>query len=167
VEHLILQGHKHIGISTIESGRPSIEEREEGWKAAHFKNNLNLNKDYVFLSETLTFQGGYEKAKEVLKKNKKITALFCVNDEMAAGVLKAAREIGRRVPEDLSVVGFDNITMSNYTDPSLTTISAAKEYMGKLAVTRVLEMIENKDTPARRQEVPVELIVRNSTAKPT
>ncbi len=167
VEHLIQLGHKQIGLLTINGGRPSIEEREEGWKAAHFKNNLPMNKDLVFQSENLTFQGGYEKAKEVLRKNKKITGLFCVNDEMAAGALRAAREVGRQVPQDLSVVGFDNITMSNYTDPPLTTVSAAKEYMGKLAVTRVLEMIENKDTPARRQEVPVELIIRNSTSKPS
>ena len=166
VEHLIQLGHKHIGLLTIAGGRPSIDERSEGWKAAHFKNNLKLNEDFLFQSETLTFQGGYEKAKEILKRSKKLTALFCVNDEMAAGVLRAAREVGRQVPKDMSVVGFDNITMSNYTDPPLTTVSAAKEYMGKLAVTRLLEMIENKDTPARRQEVPVELIVRQSAAKP-
>jgi LacI family transcriptional regulator len=167
VEHLIQLGHKNIGLLTIAGGRPSIDERLEGWKAAHFKNNLKLNEDFLFQSETFNFQGGYEKAKEVLRRNKRITALFCVNDEMAAGVLRASREVGRQVPRDLSVVGFDNITMSNYTDPALTTVSAAKEYMGKLAVTRLLEMIVNKDTPARRQEVPVELIVRQSTAKPS
>ena len=165
VEHLIQLGHKNIGILSV-TGRPSIDERVEGWKAAHFKNNLNLNKDFNFECDALTFWSGYEKTKEILKKNKKVTALFCVNDEMGAGALRAAREMGRKVPGDFSVVGFDNIIMSNYTDPPLTTVSPAKEFMGKLAVSRVLEMIENKDTPARRQEVPVELIIRNSTAKP-
>src|SRR5258708_31413470 len=156
-----------MGFLAAEGGGHRIEERQEGWKAGHFKNNLSLNKDYVFRAERLFFQDGYEKTKEVLRKHKKITALFCVNDEMAAGALRAAHEVGRKVPQDLSVVGFDNIAMSNYTDPPLTTIIAAQEYMGKLAVTRVLEMIDNKDTPARRQEVPVELIIRNSTARPS
>jgi LacI family transcriptional regulator len=166
VEHLLSLGHRQIGCLSIADKRPSIQEREEGWRAAHAKNNTPLNKDLLFECENLSFHGGYEKAKDILKKNKKMTALFCANDEMAAGVLRAAHEVGKRVPEDLSVVGFDNITMSNYTDPPLTTVSAAKEFMGKLAVSRLFELIENKDTPPRRQEVPVELIVRASTGKP-
>lgn len=165
VEHLINLGHKHIGLLTMENKRPSIEEREEGWKAAHFKNNLPLNKDFIFESKKLSFGAAHEKVKEVLKKNKKMTALFCVNDEMAAGALRAAHELGRKVPGDLSVVGFDNILLSFYTDPALTTVSAPKEYMGKLAVARLLEIIENKESPARRQEVPIELIIRDSTGK--
>lgn len=166
VDHLIQLGHKHIGFLTIAGGRPSLEERKEGWKAALAKNNLVADKDYIFESDALTYYEGYGRTKEILKKNKKTTALFCVNDEMAAGALRAARELGRSVPGDFSVVGFDNITMSNYTDPPLTTISAAKEYMGKMAVDRILELIENKELPPKRQEVPVELIVRQSTAKP-
>ncbi len=164
VDHLISLGHKNIGLLTVEDLRPSIAEREEGWRASHLKSNLPLNLNNVFKSSMFTFRGGYEKTKELLKEKKKITALFCVNDEMAAGALRAAREIGRRVPEDLSVVGFDNIIMSNYIDPPLTTISVAKEYLGKLAVIRLLEVMENENLPARRQEVPVELVVRNSTA---
>lgn len=167
VEHLFHLGHKHVGFLSVPGKISSIAEREEGWRFAHTKHNVPLNKEYLFECGSLTFQGGYEKAKEVLKKNKKLTALFCANDELAAGTLRAAREVGKSVPQDLSVVGFDNITMSNYTDPPLTTVSAAKEFMGKLAVSRLLELIENKDAPPRRQEVPVELIVRNSTGKPS
>jgi LacI family transcriptional regulator, repressor for deo operon, udp, cdd, tsx, nupC, and nupG len=63
-------------------------------------------------------------------------------------------------------VGFDNITMSNYTDPPLTTVSIAKEFMGKSAVNLVLELIGNREAPIRRQEIPVELITRSSTARP-
>ncbi len=166
VEHLIRLGHKNIGLLSIAKGRPSIEERKEGWINAHAKHDLAPNEAFAFECESLSFQSGYEKTKEVLKKNKKITALFCVNDEMAAGALRAAHEMGRLIPADLSIVGFDNITMSNYTDPPLTTVSPAKEYMGKLAVSRVLEMIENKETPPKRQVIPVELIIRNSTSKP-
>ena len=166
VEHLINLGHKNIGLLTIPKGRPSIEERKEGWRMALAKNDLEAAPGNILECVNLTFQAGFEKAKEVLKKNKKITALFCANDEMAAGALRAAHQLGLKVPGDLSVVGFDNIIMSNYTDPPLTTVSPAKEFMGKLAVSRMLEMLENKDTPPKRQEVPVELIIRESTAKP-
>jgi LacI family transcriptional regulator len=165
-EHLIQLGHRNIGLLTIEKPRPSLEDREEGWKIAHGKNNLQLNKDFIFRSQSLTFQAAYERTKEALKDRKKLTALFCVNDEMAAGALRAAHEIGRKVPQNLSIVGFDNVTMSNYTDPPLTTVNAPKEYMGKLAVVRLLELVEKKDLSPIRQEVPVELIVRQSTAKP-
>lgn len=165
VDHLIQLGHRNIGFLTIAGGRPSLEERKEGWKAAHAKNNLVAGKEYIFESDALTFYEGYAKAKEVLKKQKKMTALFCVNDEMAAGALRAAHEMGRSVPQDLSIAGFDNITMSNYTDPPLTTISAAKEYMGKMAVDRIMELLENRALPPHRLEAPVELIVRQSTAK--
>jgi DNA-binding LacI/PurR family transcriptional regulator len=166
VEHLIGLGHRHIGLLTTAEARPSLEERKEGWKAAHSKNNLSPEKDFIFECDALTFHDGYEKTKEILKKNRKMTALFCVNDEMAAGALRAARETEWSVPGDLSIMGFDNIIMSNYTDPPLTTISPAKEYMGKLAVSRLLELIDNKDLPPKRQEVPVELIIRQSTGKP-
>jgi LacI family transcriptional regulator len=166
VEHLFNLGHKHIGLLTIAKGRPSIDDREEGWKSAHVRHKQPLNPGYRFECENLSFHTGYRVAKEILQKNRKMTALFCVNDEMAAGVLRAAHELGRRVPEELSVVGFDNITMSNYTDPPLTTVSVAKEFMGKAAVNLVLELIGDKETPMRRQEVPVELITRASTAKP-
>ncbi len=165
-EHLILLGHKQIGLLTTGPGRPSIEGREEGWKAAHSRHGLSTANN-LFRSESLTFYGGYETTKEILRKSRKVTALFCVNDEMAAGALRAAREMGRDVPKDLSVVGFDGITMTHYTDPPLTTVSVAKEHMGKLAVFRLLELVEKKDSAVQRLEAPVELLVRNSTAKPS
>lgn len=163
-EHLIFRGHRQIGLLT-KPGIPSFDERAEGWRSAHLKNNIKLNEDLIFELPNLSFWAAYEKGLEIFKKNKRMTGLFCVNDEMAAGIVRAARESGKKVPKDLSLVGFDNITMSNYSDPPLTTISPAKQYMGKLAVSRILEAVENKDLPPKRHETPVELIVRESTAK--
>jgi DNA-binding LacI/PurR family transcriptional regulator len=165
VEHLARLGHKKIGILAAALDRPSIHERFMGWKSEMVKHGNGPSEDLVFKADRLNFWGGYERTKEILAKRKDLTALFCVNDEMSAGVLRAARESGRNVPWDLSVVGFDNIIMSHYTDPPLTTISVAKEYMGKLAVSRVLQLIEGGNTKAVRLETPVELIVRESTAK--
>jgi len=165
VEHLAQLGHKQIGFLGAGLDRPSLQERLEGWRSEMHKFGLAPTSDLIFKVDQLTFWEGYGRAKEILKDRKEVTALFCVNDEVAAGVLRAAREIGRKVPQDLSVVGFDNIVMSNYTDPPLTTISVAKEYMGKMGVNRLLQMIENEDQKAVRLEVPIELVVRESTAK--
>jgi DNA-binding LacI/PurR family transcriptional regulator len=163
-EHLIHNGHKRIGLLTA-PGIPSFQEREEGFRTAHAKANLKVDEALVFKAENLSFWAAYEGAKAFLKKARRMTGIFCVNDEMAAGVLRAAHEVGFKVPDDLSVVGFDNITMANYTDPPLTTISPAKHYMGKLAASRILEAIENKALAPQRHEAPVELIVRGSTRK--
>lgn len=165
-EHLIQLGHKAIGFLTTGVKRFSIAEREDGYRAAFERNGIPFRPDRALLSPTFTFQGGYETAKVVLTKNKKLTCLMCANDEMAAGVLRAAHEAGRKVPGDLSVVGFDNITMSHYTDPPLTTVNVAKQFMGKMAVTRLLELIELKDQTVRRDRAPVDLILRGSTTKP-
>lgn len=166
VEHLVQLGHKHIAHLTIAKGRPSIEQRKEGWAAGMAKMGLEVPGSLVLEAGTLSFPGALERMKEALKKNKKMTAVFCANDEMAAGAIRAAHELGRSVPGDLSVVGFDNVAMGSYLDPALTTISPAKEFMGKLSVSRLLELMENKEAPPKVQQVPVELIVRGSTAKP-
>ena len=166
VEHLGQLGHKQIAHLTIDKGRPSIEQRKEGWQAGMAKLGLDTPGSLVLEAASLSFPAALEKMKEVLKKNKKLTAVFCANDEMAAGAIRAAHELGRQVPGDLSVVGFDNVAMGSYLDPPLTTISPAKEFMGKLSVSRLLELLENKEAPAKVQQVPVELIVRGSTAKP-
>ncbi|HVZ80716.1 MAG TPA: LacI family DNA-binding transcriptional regulator [bacterium] len=166
VEHLAQLGHKHIGHLTIAKGRPSIEQRREGWAAGMAKVGLDASAGLVLEAGALSFPAGLERTKEALKRNKKLTAVFCANDEMAAGAIRAAHELGRSVPGDLSVVGFDNIAMGSYLDPALTTVSPAKEFMGKMAVTRLLELMEAKEAAPRAQQVPVELIVRHSTGKP-
>jgi LacI family repressor for deo operon, udp, cdd, tsx, nupC, and nupG len=71
-----------------------------------------------------------------------------------------------RVPFDLSVVGFDDITMANYTDPPLTTVGVVKEHMGRRAMTRLLELVEGTDSTVKREVVPVRLVVRESTSHP-
>jgi len=162
--HLLELGHRHIGHLTLR-GRPSLEGRQDGWKKAHAQAGMDFNPDYLFECETFNLDGGYEKAKEVLKKHKKLTALFCANDEVAAGALRAARELGRRVPEDLSIVGFDNVAISLCVDPPLTTVNVPKEEMGKSAVHRLFELIENKESLPKNEEVSLDLVIRKSTAK--
>jgi DNA-binding LacI/PurR family transcriptional regulator len=147
--------------------RPSIEERIQGFQAAFEKYELTFStRSNLFEARSLTFDGGHEKALEILKKKRHPTALFCANDEIAAGAIRAAHRLGMRVPFDLSVVGFDDITMANYTDPPLTTVGVVKEHMGRRAMTRLLELVEGTDSTVKREVVPVRLVVRESTSHP-
>jgi DNA-binding LacI/PurR family transcriptional regulator len=166
VDHLASLGHRNIGFLTADVKRFSLQERLEGYQTGLEKNGIKPRKEWVLESPHFTFHSAYDTAREALARNRRLTALFCANDEMAAGALRAAREAGRRVPADLSVVGFDNITLCNYTDPPLTTVNVAKEYMGKLAVTKLIDLIERRNADARKERVPVELIVRGSTVRP-
>jgi DNA-binding LacI/PurR family transcriptional regulator len=148
--------------------RPSIAERVAGFRATLDKHGLRLpSRSSVFDSKELTFEAGYEKTLRALRRSRMVTALFCANDEMAAGVLRAAHELGLRVPGDLSVVGFDDIHMSRYTDPPLTTVGVVKEQLGRRAMARLLELVESPDQKIRREVVPVELVVRRSTSGPS
>jgi LacI family repressor for deo operon, udp, cdd, tsx, nupC, and nupG len=92
------------------------------------------------------------------------TALFCENDEMAIGALKRIREQGLRVPEDISLVGFDDIPMADYCDPPLTTISQPAEAFGEKAVEMLIQLIDKKVLPERHVVLPFELTQRKSTA---
>lgn len=80
--------------------------------------------------------------------------------------LRAAQERGLDVPEDLSVVGFVDITMADYTDPPLTTVGLVKEHLGRRAIARLLELVEGTDSEVKLEIVPVQLVVRQSTASP-
>jgi DNA-binding LacI/PurR family transcriptional regulator len=102
----------------------------------------------------------------LLAKKSPLTAIFCSNDEMAAGALRAAHEAGLKVPRDLSIIGFDDIVLSNYTDPPLTTIGVIKEHMGRRAMARLIELVEGVDQTVKIELAPVKLLVRGSTARP-
>jgi LacI family transcriptional regulator len=120
-------------------------------------------KTVILKANQFDFYSGYEKTKELLKQRPKVTGLFAANDEMAAGALRAAHEMGRKVPETFSVVGFDDITMSLYVDPPLTTIGFDKEAMGRMAMSRVLHRVSEKSGGTSRETLDVELVVRDST----
>ncbi len=166
VEHLLLLGHKHIGMLVGFLDRPSVAERAAGFEGAFKQYGVPFDKKkQFFIAPELSYAGAYEKAKEVLRKHKSLTALVCGNDEMAAGVLRAAHEVGRRVPEDLSIVGFDDILMANHTDPPLTTIRVKKEELGQAGMARLIALVEGDVSGARTDVLPVELVVRESTGR--
>lgn len=162
-EHLAQLGHERLGMFMPRHPPPSVEERLEGFRLGLDKRDLGFSKSSnLIVTETFTYESGYQAARAVLAKST-LTGLFCSNDEMAAGVLRAAHELGLQVPRDLSVVGFDDITMSNYTDPPLTTVGVVKEHMGRRAMARLIELVERTDDRVKTELAPVEIVSRAST----
>ena len=141
--HLIGLGHRHIGFLRAATLRPSIARRSAAFLAAIEGAGLPCSPAEVFIDAAeLTFDAGYHRALRVLAESPKITAIACANDELAAGVIRAAHETGRRVPKDLSVMGFDDIIMTRYLHPPLTSVACDKEGMGRLAMARLVDQIE-------------------------
>jgi LacI family transcriptional regulator len=163
--HFLDLGHENLAFVGHVKGVSSIVLRSQGFSRwFNHWGSVHGNRVEVVPCDELTFADGYRRSGDFLEKNRDVTAIFCANDEVAAGALKAAHELGRVVPDDLSVVGFDDIIMANYTDPPLTTVNVGKEQMGRSAVTRLLDMIEGRRSDTVEDLVPAELVVRSSTA---
>jgi LacI family transcriptional regulator len=166
-EHLIELGHEHLAFLGKVSDRPSIVQRAEGFVRTVVRQGLPFSRrEDIIACSAPTFQEGYIRGSELLRRKRKLTAIFCGTDLMAAGLLRATHEQGRSVPADVSVVGFDDITMANYTSPPLTTLSVPKQQMGRRGAARLLEIIERRTRKTAKEIVPVELRVRGSTGAP-
>jgi DNA-binding LacI/PurR family transcriptional regulator len=109
---------------------------------------------------------GYQLGKEIMEKIPDITAICCVSDTMAIGAIKAARHKGRSVPEEMSIVGFDDTYVARLADPSLTTLHQPLLEMGKASVTLAQAILNKKPIEYLHRGFDVELIIRESTGKP-
>jgi LacI family transcriptional regulator len=162
--HLIELGHRKLGFLFGSVERFSIAERERGFREALDGAGIAYSRDEVlFDCVELDHCAAYARAKQLLARADRPTGIFCANDEVGAGALRAAYELGVRVPEQLSVIGFDDITMCNFTNPPLSTVGIDKEAMGRQAVKGLMQAIETKapiEPPAR---MGVQLVTRAST----
>jgi DNA-binding LacI/PurR family transcriptional regulator len=166
-EYLFTQGHVNVAMLVPRDAAPSIEQRLTGFRAAFEQFELRFTRAAnVVETEGLNFYAAHRATASLLAKKSPVTAIFCSNDEMAAGALRAAHEAGLKVPRDLSIIGFDDIVLSNYTDPPLTTIGVIKEHMGRRAMARLIELVEGVDQTVKVELAPVKLLVRGSTARP-
>ena len=111
-----------------------------------------------------TFDGGYRAAKVLLERNPEMTALFAMSDVMALGAIRALADAGKRVPEDISVIGFDGLQIGEYTLPRLSTVAQSVEQLAEQSMWLLLKRIE-KDAAAKHEVVPVRLLLRESVRK--
>ena len=163
-QHLIELGHKNIGCITGPEEMVSSIERLQAFK--HSLNEAGLSLDPGLVTQgDFHPESGYIGAMKLLHLKNPPTAIFACNDSMAIGVIRAAVELGLRVPNDLSLIGFDNIELCNYTCPALTTIDQPKINLGQKAIQHLVDRISNHSIPVVRELIPTELIIRESTGR--
>jgi len=162
-EYLFKLGHRRIGYITGPQGRRSTRERLEGFSDALGKLGCELGEELVAVG-AYTFESGIDCARQLLAAPPRPTAIFASNDDMAAGVIHAAMELGLSVPSDLSVAGFDDSALATRIRPTLTTLRRPVRGMTQLATKKLIASIEGRDEEARTGALvdPV-LIIRDST----
>jgi len=158
--HLAALGHRRIGFIAGPKGFRSREERRAGFVAGLKAAGLDLPGEFCF-DGAYTFESGAAAATALLALKPRPTAIFASNDEMAAGAYQAARQIGLSVPEDLSIIGFDDTPVSSRLWPPLTTVHWPILEMGRAAARKLLTDEDGDDTP-----VPAHLVQRSSAVAP-
>jgi DNA-binding LacI/PurR family transcriptional regulator len=159
-KYLINLGHTRVGHITGPRGHGNLTDRAKGFLKAFQDRDLP---DPEVVCGEHTFAGGYESANKLLRPDRKITAIFSGNDVLAFGCIRAAIEKGIRIPDSLSIVGFDNVEMSQITNPPLTTIDQPKYEIGKAAVEMLLNIMSKPGVPEpEHRMIGVRLIERQS-----
>ena len=158
-DHLLALGHRHVAHVTGPLDWVEAVQRRQGWRDAHAARGQLPGPE---LTGDWSAASGFE-AGMLIAGDPSITAVFVANDAMALGLLKALHQQGRRVPEDVSVVGFDDVPEAAYYWPGLTTVRQDFTALGKRAVELTLRALDGEDEPSLELVVP-ELVVRDSTA---
>lgn len=159
-KHLIGLGHRRMGL-IVENIR-CAKERVRGFNQALEEHDLQLDESLVLLGEA-TVPNGKKLALQLLSGDEPPTAIFATNDLLAIGTIQAANEHGLKVPQDVSVIGFDNTMLATITDPPLTTIAQPMEQMGRQIVDLLVQELKGDVTHKQRIVLLPELVVRKST----
>lgn len=157
MEYLISLGHQKIAYI----GERNNETRYHGYVDTLQLHNLSVQKDNI-INTTLSSEEGYQATKKLLEQNPHVTALFCANDLTAIGALKAVRELGLLVPNDLSIIGIDDIETSQFVSPMLTTIRIPMSELGTMTAKLLIDRIQCGKRISAKIELPHELIRRQS-----
>lgn len=163
--HLLDLGHRRIGVLTGPLGWPCCRARLDGFRAAMDSAGIPVDPDLVRPS-TLYVEGGLADGAVLLALPDPPTAVVTANDLQALGVYEAARKAGTRIPEDLSVVGFDDLSFAQWAGPPLTTVRQPLEQMGATAARMIIELAAGRPLEQHRIELATSLAVRQSTAPP-
>ena len=163
IDHLASLGHKKIALI---GGSRTISDttklRYEGCLDAFRHHGISFDEELDYETVRFSFAGGYKAAKNLLEKSRNFTALFAMSDVMAIGAIRGLRDAGLQVPEDVSVVGFDGLTVGDYITPRLTTVVQPIQELAAKSIHLLLDQIENRVTP-RYETVPVTLAQKEST----
>ena len=161
MEYLVGLGHRRIGFI---GGRPELQsavQRLQGYKDGLRQAGIPLDPELIQAGDYST-ETGMICAQKLLNLSDPPTAIFAANDQSAIGVIKAAQEAGLHVPDDLSVVGFDNIPEAAYIHPGLTTIDQSVDKMGYVATEMLISLVQGESLDSNLHRMPTQLIIRDS-----
>ncbi len=165
-EHLIKNGHSNIGFIGGDMKHPSINDRFLGYKSALENAGINFNKKSVSINwKEPNRSSGYQAAKSISMKAKNLTAIFACNDAMAIGALHFFKDKGLHIPDDISIIGFDDVEADMLIDPPMTTVRVPKIEMGLEAMRLTVNAIKEGAKSIKKILIPVQLIERASVKK--
>lgn len=163
--HLISLGHERLAIISGPSDMLCSRARVDGFRSAHEESGLRADPTLVRWGD-FESDGGYRHAHDLLSQENPPTAIFAGSDMQALGVIRAAQELGLRIPEDLSVVGYDDLPIAAWFSPPLTTIHQPLRRMAALATQMLITLSQGGTPDSARLEIGTELVVRSSTGTP-
>ena len=164
-QHLIDRGHERIGLINGPQRISSARERYEGFVHAHEATGIPVDRN-IIRSGVVTHVDGYREAKAVLRAVPAITAIVAYSDFVAFGIARAVWEAGLRIPQDISLIGFDDTPLATCLPVPLSTVRIPIEELGARAVEILCDKIEGTLDHPVREQLPTELVVRQSTAQP-
>jgi len=162
--HLVDYGHQDIAVITGDINSTSSRDRLEGFRSAMSQAGLQPNEDLIVYSD-YSLQGGESAVESLLIQRNRPTAIFCFSDEIALGCMYALRRQHFKIPDDISVIGFDDIPIARYVSPPLTTIAQPAGDIGTTCATILLDLIDGKKPEKFRQFLPHKLVIRESTRR--
>ena len=163
--HLIKLGHRHIGYIDRPVDLPHSIERLKGYRKALEEKGIKKD-DYIIKCSGFNYINGSEAAEKLLKQKPEVTAVLAFNDTIAIGAIRAINDKGLRVPDDISVISFDDIELCSFITPRLTTVHFPKHKMAEAAVDLLIKRIKNPEIEKSIKKVlPLNLIIRESTSR--
>jgi DNA-binding LacI/PurR family transcriptional regulator len=162
--HLLDLGHRRMGVVAGPLRLETIIARLSGFRSALESEGIDLGPDLIYHARDFTLEEGVSVVEQLLNAQPDVTAIFCENDLIALGAMRVAHERGINVPEDISIVGYDDIFVSRLVTPGLTTIRQPVDQLGDAAVSAIVRILEKSDPPPTSVTLPVELVVRESSA---
>ena len=162
VANLIQRGHRKIGMLANKNFSRSQVRRVRGYEKALTENGIPYD-EALIVGASPTLEGGYNALQQLLGEHPEITAVFTYNDLMGIGAIRAAHDLAKQVPQDLAVVGFDNIGLSSIFIPSLSSVHVDKYEIGQRAMNRILDMLDSPEQSFAPIELPVTLVTRESS----
>ncbi|WP_271812673.1 LacI family DNA-binding transcriptional regulator [Clostridium beijerinckii] len=164
VTYFIENNHRKIALLQGNKEFESTVYRKRGYIRALEDNNIPINEEYI-LSGRYDLKSGYENMKKLLKLENVPTAVFCANDDIGVGAMKAIFEAGLKVPEDISIIGFDDSNFCNYVAPPLTSVRKDSLAMSEYGGRNLLNLIKNKEVDKEKVYIQSQLVVRKSVKK--